>query len=216
MSKQWVSRIFWALLAAALIGLGVYLWQHHNLTEQDVQEWARSAHPLWVIGMILVLPMFGFPISITLFITGVRFGFGWGMAIVTLVVLLQLLAALPLGRGPLNRVAHKCFGDRVHALRNASTRSQAVITFFTTLIPGPPYIGKIYGLAAAHVPPSIYLGIGWPIFVITAVPLVGLGGAAFNVNADRILLFVALAALLALGLHWVRKRWGGKAVANAS
>ncbi|MDP0500576.1 MAG: hypothetical protein Q7P63_10795 [Verrucomicrobiota bacterium JB022] len=209
------KRIFWALLLLGLFGLGFFLMQQ-GLEAEEMQDWARGAHPAWVIAAILFLPMFGFPISITLFITGLRFGFGWGMLVVAVVVLLQLLAALPLGRGPLRGLAQKCLGQRIDSLSKASLRSQAMVTFFTTLIPGPPYIGKIYGLAAAHIPARLYYGIGWPVFVITSVPLVGLGSATFEVQADRIFLFIALGVALAFGLHWARKRWSNQTMANAS
>lgn len=208
----WTRRIFWLLLVAAVVGGVAYLWNAQHITEDELRAWAAQAHPGLVFALVFLLPLLGFPISITLVLVGIRFGFAGGMAVVAAVVLGQLLIGLPLGRGPLHGLAKKLFGARIDALARAGWQHQAVVTFLTTLIPGPPYIGKVYGLAAARVPAVLYLGIGWPVYVVTSIPLVGLGGSAMHLSTERLLLFGGLAVGLALALHWARRRWGQRTV----
>src|SRR5687768_13498384 len=81
--------IFGAVIVA-LVGL-VLLYRQIDMVA--LHQRAQGVNGVLVFALVTVLPLFGFPQSVAHAVAGVRFGFGPGLALVAVSIVLQLLAS---------------------------------------------------------------------------------------------------------------------------
>jgi uncharacterized membrane protein YdjX (TVP38/TMEM64 family) len=205
--RHWV-KITPLLAAAALASWFAYA-HREGLNRETLIVYGRGLPVGWFLAAFLVFPLTGFPVSIFLFLAGIRFGLGGGMAVSAGAVAFHHVAAFYL--------AHGSFRDPVrHRLERAGYGIPAIrpgrrawYTMLFAAIHGPPYAAKLYLLALTDVPFHIYFWAGAPVYVLFCLLPVGAGTALRTFDPTGLYLLAALAAALLAAGFWLRKRPGG-------
>ncbi|MFO7718514.1 MAG: hypothetical protein ACQESV_09070 [Thermodesulfobacteriota bacterium] len=205
---QKISLTALALLIAGTVALGV--WKISGTI--PATQWLKfilhkDTNPLLFIGLMVLLPCIGAPISLFLVLSGIKFGFGWGFLLTTACTGIHLLLTYPLAQGLV--FSHLApllerYGKQVPQIPPHRAVRMAVIF---TAVPGLPYSLKNYLLAASGIPFSTYLVVAWPIHLLAAVPFIGIGNFAFDLNIPMLILFLLLLAASSLAVHTYRRQW---------
>lgn len=168
----------------------------------DVHEVHRQAARLpagLAFGLLAVLPLIGFPVSVLHVAAGIRFGAGLGLALVSLSIGLQLLASFAI----------------VHLWRDWFERSKWIgrirkriphgahtsICLFAVVLPGAPYAGINYALPLLGVPLRTYLLCCLPIHTLRSTVTVVFGDQSDQLTPGRLLVLLAYAMMI-LGMSW--------------
>src|SRR5688500_6382854 len=77
-------------IAAGMVAL---VFAYRMIDIEALHQRAEQVNGALVFGLMTVLPMVGFPVSVTHAVAGVRFGFGPGLALVAASIVLQLLGS---------------------------------------------------------------------------------------------------------------------------
>lgn len=155
-----------------------------------------------VFVLITVLPLIGFPVSICHAIAGVRFGLGWGLALVAGSIVLQLLASYALVKAAPNFFTKRLARFRDRVPKGAHTP----VTQFTMLLPGVPYFAQNYVLPLIGVPLATYLLWGSLIHMLKSIIGVLFGEMSADLTPGRIAIFVAYAIFITLTTAWTFRR----------
>lgn len=172
-------------LAAAAIAIVVALLWSEVVDLKAAQAWMQELNPVLLIGLMALLPMLGFSVSVVYLIAGAAFGGLEGIAVITGVTAAHLLGSHWLGtrllRGPVTRLLKRRH-IRVPAIPPGEERSIAVVAVLT---PGPPYFLRNYALALSGIPLRTYFWIGWPIYVIRSCIVIFLGDYGSEMTTER-------------------------------
>ena len=201
------GKLVTAVLLLALAGW--FAWVHReNLTRENLVARGQELHAAWFIAAFFILPVLGFPVSILLFLAGVRFGLGGGMALAAGGTIFHHFAAY--------HIAHGWFRDGVRRrLENAGRKipplkeGKAVwVTALFAAIHGPPYAAKLYLLAMTDVPLRIYVWVGAPIYILFCLVPVGAGSAVMDFNPKWLYALTIISVAFLLGGWWLKRRYG--------
>jgi uncharacterized membrane protein YdjX (TVP38/TMEM64 family) len=201
-------------ISTALLLLFVGAWfvytHRGDLDQESLEAFGRQLPAGWFLVAYLLLPLVGFPVSILLLLAGVRFGLGWGMAVVSAGMLFHHFAAF--------HITHGWFRDRLRSFLQRMGYGIPAIRekhrlWFTAVfaaVHGPPYFAKLYLLALTDIPFRIYLWIGAPVYILFSLVPVAAGAAVARFDPRWLYLAIALFILFsAIGL-WLKKRCDGK------
>lgn len=193
------SPRIWITVVLLIAGLGLL---YHRVDIEQVHATARKL-PGWLcFGLMVVLPLVGFPASVLHLGAGLRFGTSLGLALVWFSILIQLLASYVLVRWN-----HAFFARRFKAVRSRIPRgAHAPVTLFTMLIPGAPYFAQNYILPVIGVPLRLYLAISLPIHCIRSTVAVIVGGHTQNLTPGRVLAMLAYGATILAASWWALRR----------
>lgn len=163
---------------------------------------AQSVDGVLVFALVTVLPLIAFPVSVTQAITGVRFGFGLGMALATVSLVLQLLASYALVKAK-----PKLFARPLKSLVGRLPKgAHSSVTQFTMLLPGVPYFAQIYVLPLVGVPLGVFLRWSIPIQMAKSAIGVLFGHMSDNLTLLRIAGFATYAIVVTAGCTWAFRR----------
>jgi uncharacterized membrane protein YdjX (TVP38/TMEM64 family) len=167
-----------------------------------LHERAAEINGVLVFASMTVLPLIGFPVSVTHAVAGVRFGFGLGLALVAVSIVLQLLASYALVKA-----MPKLFARHLKPLRDRLPQgTHAPLTQFTILLPGVPYFAKNYVLPLAGVPLGIYLLWGIPLHIAKSAIGVVFGEMSDELTPLRVAGFVTYTLCITVGCAWLFRR----------
>jgi uncharacterized membrane protein YdjX (TVP38/TMEM64 family) len=163
-----------------------------------LQRW-----PGWaVFGVLVVLPLCGFPVSVLHVVAGIRWGPVLGISLVSLSILLQLLASYGLVH-----LFRASFARRFESLRRGLPQgAYGPVTLFTLLLPGVPYFAKNYVLPLAGVPLRTYLLWALPLHILRSAVAVFFGHESDRLTPARIAGFVAYGIAITLSCAWAFRR----------
>lgn len=204
---QKISLTALALLIAGTVALGI--WKISGTI--PATQWLKfilhkDTNPLLFIGLMVILPCIGAPISLFLILSGIKFGIGWGLLLTTACTGIHLVLTYPLAQGLV--YSHLApllerYGKQIPQV--PAHRAVRMAVLFTA-VPGLPYTLKNYLLAASGIPFSTYLLVAWPIHLLAAVPFIGIGNFAFDLNIPMLLLFIVLLAASSLAVRAYRRQ----------
>lgn len=188
-----------------LAGVGVciaFALLHRQLDIATLHARAREMNGALVFGLMVVLPLVGFPGTVVQAVAGLRFGFGLGFALVALSVVLQMLAAYAVVSA-----APKFFGARLEPLRRRLPQTaHTALTQFTMLLPGVPHWAKYYVLPLVGVPLRTYLLWGGSIHIATSAASVLVGNLGEHFTTGRLVAFIVYVAVTTLACAWAFRR----------
>jgi len=149
-------------------------------------SWLRNAlqetSPLLFIASMSLMPLVGVPITLFIFLVGLRFGVLCGTALLFLTVPIHLMLSFyamkstlqPVARRLLNRLSYRSF--------RIPQDPSPVFIFLFVLIPGLPYAVKIYLFPLSGVSFKRYFLIAWPVYAVSGAPLIFLGYSFAQMN----------------------------------
>ncbi len=154
---------------------------------RDPQQWVdfavnRDTHWALFIGLMASLPIFGFPISVFLFLTAIKFGFGLGVLLTFLIIPIHLAASWGLGRTLLYPYIQDYLKSRGYQLLHIPSRRTLLFVSLFVIVPGPPYFLKNYILALSGIHFRYYFVISWSMETAICIPVLGLGESVADMN----------------------------------
>jgi uncharacterized membrane protein YdjX (TVP38/TMEM64 family) len=195
-----LADIPWAKIATfALILGGIAALAYSKLDMETVHARAGEFNAGAAIAILLVLPLLGFPASLLHIAAGIRFGAGWGMAIVSLSILAQLVASYGIVHLWRERFEKSRWVQKVRD--RIPEGAHASVCVFAVLLPGAPYAGVNYVLPLIGVPLRTLLLCAWPLHTLRSTITVLLGDQSAHLTAARLSVLLAY-ALMILGASW--------------
>lgn len=167
------TEMKWADLHRALLGLNVVA----------------------LLVLLVVLPPFGFSVSVIYLVIGVRFGPLVGGAIVAGITAAHLLIQHLIGRGFLRERIESYLAQRKHHLPHVPEGENAMVSLMAVMVPGLPYFVRNYLLALSDVPLRIYFWVALPIYVARSYLTLFFGDLASNISPQRVLVVGAVFVL---------------------
>jgi uncharacterized membrane protein YdjX (TVP38/TMEM64 family) len=197
-----VTRRRILIFVAVVAGIAALVFLYRKIDMTALHQRAEGVNGVLVFALMTVLPLAGFPVSVAHAVAGVRFGFGPGLALVSLSIVLQLLASYALVKA-----MPKLFARRLEPLRRRLPKgAHTPVTQFTMLLPGVPYFAQNYVLPLIGVPLGIYLQWSIPIHIAKSAIGVVFGDMSDDLTPIRIGGFVIYAILLAAVCTWAFRR----------
>lgn len=167
-----------------------------------VHRRAEGMNGALVFALMTVLPLVGFPVTVTHAVAGARFGLPLGVVMVSLSITLQMLASY----GLVN-LAPKLFARRMEALRKRLPKgAHTPVTQFTMLLPGVPYFAQNYVLPVIGVPLGTYLLWGVPIHIARSLVGLAFGDMSDDLTPWRIAGFVTYFVVVTVTCAWAFRR----------
>ena len=194
-------------LAAAAVAAWFGYIHRGELNRETLMAFGQSLPAGWFIVAFFVLPLVGFPVSLFLLLTGIRFGLGPGMALSAAAVIFHHLAAFFLAHGWFRHPARHRLERAGYAIPPISAGHRAWFMLVFAAVRGPPYIAKLYLIALTDVPFRIYFWIGVPVAILFCLVPVGAGTALMSFDPTLVSALLALATTLLLAGYWLSRRW---------
>ncbi|MDB6167410.1 MAG: associated Golgi protein [Verrucomicrobia bacterium] len=187
--------ILWGSLLVALGGALIVfaLSGHFSLTA--IAEAISGLNPVLVIGLMAILPLAGFSISVVYLVVGARFGPIAGLPVVIGVTAFHLLATYWLTRSFLRGPLERFLARRGHHLPAVLPGEHAEICVLGTLVPGIPYFARNYLLALTDAPLKTYFWVCLAVHVTRSYVAIMVGDLAGNPNRTQLLVLAAVYAV---------------------
>ncbi|MFP4483209.1 MAG: hypothetical protein ACLFN0_10550, partial [Thermovirgaceae bacterium] len=179
--KEIISILLVILLATAAAGV-LYVAVRLEVYEILITYISGSMSPHFFIGAMLVLPVFGFTISVFLVLGGMKFGVIPFILIWVVILPLHVLAAYFIARRvrtPLTEFICHRMGFRVP---NVPQEHVAKFSFLFLAFPGLPYAAKNYILPLAGVPFRYSVIMNTVVQGLVGLPFIILGKSAADIN----------------------------------
>jgi uncharacterized membrane protein YdjX (TVP38/TMEM64 family) len=197
-----MKRLKGILAALGVALLAVALWSAWDA--DALAAWKQEAGPVRFFGAMAVLPAIGVPMTPLFVLAGATFGVGPG--------LLGSLVALGLNLTLCYAIASSGLRSRLVALLRRfeyelpdfEQRETGAVRFtlLVKMAPGAPAVVKNYLLGLTGVPFPVYFGLSMLITGAYAAVCIVVGVSLFEHDVNRVILAVAAAVALALGLWW--------------
>ena len=199
-----ISLLVLFVVAAAVVVLYFFL-------KGDAEQWVgfvvnKDTHWALFIGLMLILPIFAFPISAFLVLAGIKFGFAMGSLVTLLTIPIHLIVSFMLARSLLKPHLVRMLETKDYQLPRIPQNKTLLYASLFVMIPGPPYFLKNYLLALSEIPFGYYFAINWVIELAICIPVVGLGESVVEMNWKMMTLFAGLIAALYLTGRWLKGR----------
>ncbi|MDQ8181120.1 VTT domain-containing protein [Pelagicoccus sp. SDUM812005] len=191
------GSILAVIALALLVAAAVYLAIHYELSWEQVKSSVQEA-PAWIFLVSLVLlPPLGLPLSLFLFAVGARFGLVLGATVACAAIVAHHGISLYLSRFVSRFVStNKKQEGLWQTLEKKTGGNSSKLLFLWGLLPGLPYIVKLYLPLAMGVKHSPYLRWNSAGHALGAILFVSFGNAVFQgVNAGVIIVIVVGIAL---------------------
>jgi uncharacterized membrane protein YdjX (TVP38/TMEM64 family) len=202
-----VNRKRQMFLAASILALLVYLVSPDKLTLENLHQFG-TALPTWLfLPAYFVLPLLGFPISVLLLASGLKYGFTISIMIASVGMAFHLFAAWHIAHGYLRRRLEAWLSHTRFDLPTIPQLHQVwFIALFVTL-PGLPYVVKLYSLALTNLPFRRYMIMAWFFHVLHSAIFIGLGAAAGKVDSKLMIGMAILTVLMFAIASWLKRYW---------
>lgn len=187
-----------AVLFAAILAL-----IHRQIDVEAIHARADDVNGWVAFGLLTVLPLLGFPVSILHIAAGIRFGAALGLGIVAVSILLQLLASYAIVHRWRARLEKTRWVRRVR--EQVPEGAHASVCIFTVLLPGAPYSAINYVLPLLGVPLRTYLLCCLPLHVLRSTITVIFGDQSDRLTAARLAVLAGY-ALTVLGASFLTYR----------
>jgi uncharacterized membrane protein YdjX (TVP38/TMEM64 family) len=175
---------------------------YRQIDVEALHRRAENLNGVMIFVLMTVLPLAAFPVSICHAIAGVRFGMGWGLLLVSISIILQLLASYGLVKA-----APKFFEQRLEPWRKRLPKgAHTPVTQFTMLLPGVPYFVQNYILPLIGVPLRPYLLWAGLIHILKSIVGIAFGHMSDDFTPLRIAGFVAYAIFITVATAFAFRR----------
>lgn len=196
------AKLLLAAVGVALAIVGLFLTT--DLEWSDVTgliDWPAITtaidrlEPALVIPAMAILPIFGFPVSVVYLVAGARFGPVWGGAVVGVATAVHLLGSYAIARSVLRRPLLRFIERRHRRLPQIPEDEQASVALVVALVPGLPYVVRIYLLAIADFRLRIYFWVCLGVYVLRSYVTILMGDLSTEPSGRRLAILLGMDAL---------------------
>lgn len=189
------------IAGAILACIGVALL-YRQIDIDAIHHRAEGLNGVLVFVLMTVLPLVGFPVTVTHAVAGMRFGLPLGLTLVAVSITLQMLASYALVK-----LLPGFFASRLSSLRRRLPHAaHTPLTIFTMLLPGVPYFAQNYVLPLVGVPLAPYLLWGVPIHLARSVVGLAFGDMSDDLTPARLAGFAAYFVVITITCAWSFRR----------
>ena len=203
------NRAVSGILIAAAVGcvvLAFYLMMRFNLIQQATALINKNTPTHFFLLLMLVLPLVGVPLSVFIFVLGMKFGIGYGILILEIIMPLHILASYLIARTVRQPIKNFLVKRLNYHIPEIPENKVALFSFLLLALPVFPYAVKNYILPLAGIPFRYCMWLNWVIQGTLSIPFVVLGKSTADMNLVLFGITLGVLALLFLGLRWLR-RW---------
>lgn len=213
--KESLHRHRWRIALGVLVLIGGAVWlylERDTFNREAILEYGESLPAGWLIAASFLLPLVAFPISIILFLTGVRFGFWPGILLTAGAMAFHHLIAYWLGHGKFRPWFNRKLENWDYKIPKIGDRQPALFTLIFAALHGPPYTLKLYLLALTDVPFRYYFWVGFPVYLAFAPIAIGAGSAVMDFDPTWIYWLVGGITVLMLATKWLKRKVDNKKI----
>ncbi|MBC2608060.1 hypothetical protein [Pelagicoccus albus] len=208
MPKPTKTRI--AFSAAIFVALAIVAWRlvvTYDITWDEFKDAVQNA-PAWIFLLTLVfLPPLGLPLSIFLFAVGARFGLGVAASVACLAIVAHHVIALGLSNTVSRFVSTSQQQEGLwQKLEEKAGGNSSKLLFLWGLLPGLPYVVKMYLPLAMGVKASPYLKWNSSGHALGAILFVGFGNAVFDGVGVGAIIIIGLGIILSVAIKLYKHR----------
>jgi len=158
--------------------------------------------------LMAIMPMLGFPMSVFLVVSGIKFGLLGGVLVLTLFCPFHLAVSYYLAKSVARQHLEKMLARWGYDTPQIPRQKLILYGGVFAAIPVIPYAPKNYLLALTGLPFSYYVLICWPIHTILGLPFIFLGQSAVSLDFRISLAAVVLLAGAYVFAIWLKKKYG--------
>ena len=208
-----MARVVKILVLAGVVGLLFYLYRQGLLTQENLKQITAALPTAVFLPVFLVSPLIGFPINVLLLASGMKYDFATALGIAAVGMGLHTISAWYLAHSLFRKRIEALLSDTRFELPKIPKHHQIWFTSVFVTIPGLPYAIKLYSLALTNLPFRRYLTIVWLVHVLNAIPLIGIGTLAVNLNVAWLLVLGVLGILTVIATAWLNS-WFSRSLAE--
>jgi uncharacterized membrane protein YdjX (TVP38/TMEM64 family) len=195
----------WRKIASFAIVVGAISAVLYSQVEiETIHREAARFNGALAFGLLVLLPLVGFPASLLHVAAGIRFGAPLGLALVSLSILIQLLTSYAVIRIWRHRFERTRWVARIR--ERIPEGAHASVCIFTLLLPGVPYAAINYVLPIVGVPLRIFLACAWPLHTLRSTVTVVFGDQSAHLTAARLAILLAYALMIVGASWWTYRR----------
>jgi uncharacterized membrane protein YdjX (TVP38/TMEM64 family) len=206
--KKEILSIITVTLLAAVTAAAMYVAVRLEIYQKIISYISESMSPLFFVGAMLALPVFGFTISVFLVLGGVKFGVTQFILIWVAILPFHVLVAYYVARWirtPLTEFICHRMGFRIPKIPQEHV---AKFSFIFLAFPGLPYAAKNYILPLAGVPFRYSVIMNTIVQGLIGLPFIILGKSAADINLTVFNITLAVMVALYILRWWLKDRLG--------
>ena len=200
-------RIIIGLAIVALAAAAVYILIACDLFHQVTALVNENTPPELFVGMMVLLPLAGVPLSLFLLFLGAKFGAVMGLLLLEAILPIHMLASYVLAHAVRKPLVYYLVNRRNYQIPVVPERKALMFSFFFLAFPAFPYAVKLYLLPLAGVKFRYCFWLNWAVEGILCIPFVLLGKAAMDLNAEMFGITLVIFIILYIFLRWAKKQY---------
>jgi uncharacterized membrane protein YdjX (TVP38/TMEM64 family) len=194
-------------IALVLAAAAVYILIRYELFQRTMQLINEGTPTGLFIILMLFLPMVGVPLSLFLFVLGIKFGLVPGLLLLEAVMPVHFLLAFALAHWVRKPIEDFLIQKRGYRIPKVPPKRVLLFSFLFLTFPAFPYAVKIYGLPLAGAPFRYCFWLNWAIQGTLCIPFVLLGRSAADLNFVLLAFTLAIFVVLFFVLRWMQNRY---------
>lgn len=192
------------ILAFSCLMLAMYGLIQFNLIERVTTLINKNTPTHIFLGLMLVLPLVGVPLSVFIFVLGMKFGIGYGILLLEIIMPLHILISYIIARTVRQPIKNFLVKRKNYHIPEIPENKLAIFSFLFLAVPVLPYAAKNYVLPLAGVPFRYCMWLNWAIQGTLSIPFVILGKSTADMNLLLFGITLAVLALIFVGLRRLR------------
>lgn len=200
-------KIFIGLAASVFIVAGVYIFIEYELFQKVTALINENTPAELFITLMIFLPLVGVPLSVFIFLLGMKFGLLYGILLLEIMLPIHMLTAYLLAHVVRKPIENYLIKQKNYQLPKVPAKKALVYSFLFLVFPAFPYSVKIYMLPLAGVRFRYCFWLNWAVQGILCIPFVLLGKSAADLNAVMFGITILIFIVMYFFLHWARKQY---------
>ncbi len=192
-----------AVCAAAV----VYLLLRYDLFQRVIVMINEGTPAEVFIPLMVFLPMVGVPLSLFLFVLGVKFGLVSGLLLLEAVMPVHFLLGFSLAHWVRKPIENFLIQKKGYPIPRIPPKRLLLFSFLFLTFPAFPYAVKVYGLPLAGAPFRYCFWFNWAVQGSLCIPFVLLGRSAADLNLVLLAVTLAVFGVLFVFLRWMQSRY---------
>jgi uncharacterized membrane protein YdjX (TVP38/TMEM64 family) len=193
--------------AFVCITAGLYIQFEYGLIQRIISLIDENTPPELFIILFIFLPLAGVPISFFVLLLGIKFGLGYGLLLLEIILPVHMLFAYFLAHTVRKPIVNYLVNRKHYQIPQAPEDKALMYSFLFLTFPAFPYSVKLYMLPLAGFQFRYCFWLNWAIQGTLCIPFVLLGESAADLNLPLFGVTVFAFIGLYFFLNWVKKRY---------
>ena len=206
-SLQWKYKAIIGLAIVVFTAVAVYFVITSGLFHWITSKINEDTPPGLFIGMMILLPLAGVPLSFFLLLLGMKFGVVNGLLLLEAILPIHMIAAYLLTHAVRKPIVAFLVNRKNYQIPVVPEHKALMFSFFFLTVPVFPYTVKLYLLPLAGVKFRYCVWLNWAVQGILCIPFVLLGKSAMDLNVEMFGVTLVIFIILFVFLRWAKKQY---------